>query len=360
MLEVQKCPKRPKVEYKPNPKFGTIFAPHYLSLDLQLGQNSSFRAEIKPYGSDNLEPGTAALHYGQTIFEGMKAFAQKDGSVAIFRPDLHATRFKLSARRMSMAELPEEIFIEALKQYVDFERESVPTEKDHALYLRPLLIASDNVIKVGTSQRYRFYIMSTIAGNYFGGGGQIKPARVMVNRNFVRAYPGGMGEAKTAANYAASIYPQKFAAGFNCDQVLFLDSNQHEYIDELGGMNFFAVRGQTLVTPELNGCILKGVTRTSILEIAKNLGLKVSEEKMSFSSLRESIEKGETRELFACGTAAVVSPIGELVYMKDMNSEPEIIRPQGQHEISLQLLDYYSKIQRGFEKAPNENWLLKV
>jgi branched-chain amino acid aminotransferase len=359
MIEIMKCSKKPRAQYPENPRFGTIFAPHYLHMNVTTGQTRDFKAEIRPYGPESIFPGMAALHYGQTIFEGMKAFAQPDGSPAIFRPELHAKRFKHSARRMSMAEIPEEVFMEALKQYVDFERESVPTEKDHALYLRPLLVASDNVIKVGTSTNYIFYIMGTIAGNYFGGGGKIKPARVMVNRTFVRATPGGMGEAKTAANYAASIFPQKFAAGFECDQVLFLDSVKHDNIDELGGMNFFAIQNGALVTPELNGCILKGVTRGSILELAKSLGIKTIEKAMSFTELMKSIESGETTELFACGTAAVISPIGEIVYLENNESTPKILKPKGNHELSLRLLDTYSKIQRGQEKAPC-NWLLKV
>lgn len=359
MVEIVKGPRQPRIQYPENPKFGTIFGPHYLHMSLQLGQKDGFKAEILPYGPEQIYPGLAALHYGQTIFEGMKAFHQEDGSVGIFRADLHATRFKLSARRMSMAELPEEVFLKTLKAYVDFERENVPHEKDHALYLRPLLVASDNVIKVGTSTHYTFYIMSTIAGNYFGSGGKIRPARVMVNRAFVRAYPGGMGEAKTAANYAASIYPQKFAAGFDCDQVLYLDSTHHEYVDELGGMNFFAVQNGKLVTPELNGCILKGVTRASILELAGTLGIQAEEKRVSFTELMKSIESGETTELFACGTAAVISPIGELVYMEDMNSQPKVLKPKGNLELSLRLLDTYSKIQRGQLKAPG-NWIFKV
>ncbi|MEK6554458.1 MAG: branched-chain amino acid aminotransferase [Bdellovibrionota bacterium] len=359
MIEIIKCAKKPRVQYSENPKFGTVFAPHYLHMNVTLGQTRDFKAEIRPYGPEDIYPGMAALHYGQTIFEGMKAFAQPDGSAGIFRPELHATRFKLSARRMSMAEIPEEVFMEALKQYVNFEQESIPHELHHSLYLRPLLVASDNVIKVGASTNYTFYIMGTIAGNYFGSGGKIKPARVMVNRDFVRATPGGMGEAKTAANYAASIYPQKFASDYECDQVLFLDSVKHDNIDELGGMNFFAIQNGALVTPELNGCILKGVTRGSILELAKSLGIKTIEKAMSFTELMKSIESGETTELFACGTAAVISPIGELVYMEDSKSNPKVLKPKGNSELSLRLLDTYSKIQRGQEKAPGP-WIYKV
>jgi branched-chain amino acid aminotransferase len=218
-------------------------------------------------------------------------------------------------------------------------------------------MAADNVIKVGTSQTYRFYIMSTIAGNYFGTG-PMRLARVMVNRQFVRAYPGGMGEAKTAANYAASIWPQQMAAKRECDQVLFLDALTHENIDEMGGMNFFFIRGDELVTPKLNGCILNGVTRRSVLEICSTIGLKPIEETVSFTQLAKDIEAGKVTETFACGTAAVISPIGEFLFGETVNDEPKSIKLKGAPTKSLQLLERLRAAQTGID-APS-GWIFKV
>lgn len=357
MLTIKKCTPLPPVQYSPNPKFGTVFAPHYLRMDLQLGGQNEYKAEILPYGSEPFFPGTSVLHYGQSIFEGMKAYRQPDGGVGIFRADLHATRFRQSARRMSMADVPEEIFLQCLKEYVAFESASVPNEKDHSLYLRPVLIARDNVIKVGTAQSYTFYIMSTIAGSYFYKG-EIKPARVMVNRQFVRAFPGGTGEVKTAANYAASIWPQQIAAQRECDQVLFLDAVHHDNIDEMGGMNFFAIRGNELVTPKLNGCILNGVTRRSVIEIAKDVGLNPIEETMSFTQLVKDIESGKVTETFACGTAAVISPIGEFLFGETVNDEPRSIKIPGKPEKTLKLLERLRDAQTGVNTPAG--WLFRV
>lgn len=355
-MKITKLAKLPPVTYKPNPPFGTVFTPHVLRMQLKLEGTNDYAAIIKPLDEEPFSPATAAFHYGQSIFEGMKAYNLKDGSVGCFRADLHASRFRASARRMIMADLPEEIFLNCIKEYVAFVADNVPNEPGHSLYLRPLMFASDNKVKVGASQNYLFYIMSTIAGNYFGGG--VKKARVMVNRQFVRAYPGGLGETKTAANYAASIWPQKIAAQNECDQVLFLDAVHHEYIDEMGGMNFFAVRGKELLTPALNGAILHGVTRRSILEIAPTLGLKPVEMQLSFTDLRKQIESGEITETFACGTAAVVSPIGEFLFQEKVGADAQVITLKSEPTTSLQVLDRLSQIQRGQIAAPG-NWIFK-
>jgi len=355
---ITKLQKLPPVSYKPNPVFGTVFSPHVLRMELNLEGENNFDAVIKPLENETYSPAMAALHYGQTIFEGMKAYVQKDNSVGVFRADLHARRFRKSANRMAMAEIPEEIFLNCIKEYTAFVADNVPHEPDHSLYLRPLLIAADSKIKVGTSQKYLFYIMSTIAGNYFGGSGKYRPARVMVDRQFVRAYPGGLGETKTAANYAASIWPQRIAAKNECDQVLYLDSTHHEFIDELGGMNFFAVRNNELITPKLNGCILDGVTRRSILEICPQLDIKTTETQLSFSELKKEIQAGTITEAFACGTAAVVSPIGEFLFKDTPTSPFEKVTLKSEPKISLQLLDVIQKVQRGQIDAPG-NWILK-
>jgi len=346
-------------QYEPNPKFGTVFTPYFLRLKLKRGQTSNFKAEILPMGSLELNPGTSALHYGQSIFEGMKAFRQPDGTVALFRADQHAKRFRASANKMVMAEVPEEIFVECIKAYVNASQDSVPREAGHSLYLRPLLFAADQIIKVGTSETYEFLVMSTIAGGYFQSGQKSQSAKVMVNRSYVRAYPGGTGEAKAAGNYAASIRPQYEASKVGCDQVLYLDAVEHEYIDELGGMNFFAVRGKELITPQLNGCILHGVTRRSILELAGDLGLNPVEKRLSITELVRDIKAGQVTELFACGTAAVVSPIGSLYYQAQAGGEHEWITLKEPFTTTEKIRHHLTQIQWGHTKAPS-GWLLKV
>jgi branched-chain amino acid aminotransferase len=359
MIPIKKCAKLPPVKYTPNPPFGSVFAPHVLKMELTNDGKNNFSAEIKNLEPEGFYPTLSGLHYGQTIFEGMKAYLQKDGSVGVFRADLHAKRFRASARRMIMAEIPEEVFLLCIKEYVNFVADNVPHEAGHSLYLRPLLFASDQKLKVGASLSFQFYIMSSIAGQYFSGKTtEVRPARVMVNREFVRAYPGGLGEIKTAANYAASIYPQKLASQNECDQVLFLDAVHHKYIDELGGMNFFAIRGDELITPALNGSILHGVTRRSILELAPTMGLKPIEKRMSFTELVKEIKSGDITETFACGTAAVVSPIGAFSFQEKVGSETELITLSEKPNVSLKILDKLSRIQRGHEPGPG-NWVMK-
>lgn len=349
----------PKVNYELNPKFGAVFTPYYLRMKIARGQTSDFHAEILPVGGMDLSPGTAALHYGQSIFEGMKAFKQPDGGAAIFRADLHAKRFKSSAHKMVMSEIPEEIFIECLKAYVKASLENVPNEEGHSLYLRPLLFAADPVIKVGTSQTYEFLVMSTIAGGYFQSGQKPQPAKVMIDRTYVRAFPGGTGEAKTAGNYAASIRPSFEAAEVGCDQVLYLDALEHEYVDELGGMNFAYIKGNELITPALNGCILHGVTRRSILEIAPLVGLKPVEKRVSVTEMIKDIESGAVKEAFACGTAAVVSAIGAFYFQDKKDGPYRWVNLQGPTTATEKIRQTLTGIQRGLTKAPGD-WLVKV
>lgn len=359
MVNIKHCKKLPPVKYDVNPKFGTIFAPHYLKMHLKAGPNEVFEAEILPLEDEPFSPTTCVLHYGQSIFEGMKAFKQADGGAGIFRADLHAERFLKSAQKMMMAELPTKVFVECLKDYVKFVADNVPSEPDHSLYLRPLLIAKDPMIKMGPSVSYTFYIMSSIAGSYFGSSGEIKPARLMVNKEFVRAYPGGLGEVKTAANYAAGLGPQRLAAQKECDQVLYLDATKREFVDELGGMNFFVVKGKDLITPQLNGCILNGVTRRSILEMAPSLGLNPIEAPISFPELRREIEDGTVDETFACGTAAVVHPIGEYLVGEKITDDFELVKMSKKPETAMRILKRLQAIQRGQEQAPGD-WVLKV
>lgn len=356
-VSITKCEKLPKVAYSPNPKFGTIFSPHMLRMNYT-AETKDFEAEIVPFQSEMMAPSTLVLHYAQSIFEGLKAYRQKDGSVAIFRPDLHATRFYKSAQKLAMAPLPEDIFMKCLMEFVNFEQESVPSEPEHSLYLRPLLFARDEIVKLGPSKKYTFYIMSTIAGKYFSASG-ITPAKVLVNKKYVRAFPGGTGEAKTAGNYAASLMPQAHAISLGCDQVLYVDAVKHDFVDELGGMNFYAVKGNQLMTPTLTGAILNGVTRRSILELAPSLGLTATETPVSFNQLVSDIKSGVVKECFACGTAATVHPIGEFLVEEDIGSTPVQVKLSPDFPVALKVLDAVQKVQRGYIQAPGD-WLFKV
>lgn len=357
MFSITTCQPRPKATYSIDPKFGTVFAPHMLRMQLHTGNGHGYKAEIVPMEPEAFSPATVVFHYGQSVFEGMKAFLQNDGTVAVFRADLHAERFQQSALRMAMPAIPNEIFLESLKRYVAFEKQSVPGEVDHALYLRPLLIARDEVVKVGKAKNYTFYILGCIVGNYFPGGA-VRAAKVLVNRYFVRACPGGLGEAKTAANYAASLLPQAHAEKLGYDQVLYLDALKHESIDELGGMNFFVVRDGEIITPKLNGCILNGVTRRSILTIASQLKLKASEQQLSFQQVKQEIQSGKITEAFACGTAAVVQPIGEIGFQESADAPVEKVLLPPQHPVSLKLLQRLKEIQRGEGNVPS-GWLFR-
>lgn len=327
-------------------------------MDLNPDNPGQLEAFIKPYASEAFFPGNLTLHYGQSIFEGMKAYAQPDGKVAIFRPDLHAQRFLKSANRMAMAKISEEDFMQCVTEYVRFESESVPPEEDHSLYLRPLMIAADDQVKVGRSKTYRFYVLGCIVGGYFGGN-TIRQAKVLVNRSFVRACPGGLGEAKTAANYAASLYPQALAEKLGCDQVLYLDAHSHEAVDELGGMNFFVIKNNELITPEMNGAILNGVTRRSLLQLAPEFGLKAVERRLTMTEIIQGVRSGEIKEAFACGTAAVIQPIGELLLQDREGSPTESLKIPGPFETSLNLRTRLVEIQRGRKPDPG-HWRFTV
>ncbi|MDZ4677922.1 MAG: branched-chain amino acid aminotransferase [Oligoflexia bacterium] len=356
-MDIIKCEKKPKAQYPLHPRFGTIFAPHMLRMNFTADDLNNLKPEIVPFEQEYFSPATIAFHYGQSIFEGLKAYQIKGGGVASFRADLHAARFMKSSARMAMPVIGEKVFLDCLREYVRFENESVPHEPDHSLYLRPLLFGRDEVIKVGRSKTYSFYILATMAGSYFHGG-SAKPARVLVNRQFVRAFPGGLGEIKTAANYASSLGPQSYAETHQCDQVLYLDALKHEFIDELGGMNFFMIRDGELVTPSLTGTILNGVTRRSILEIAPGLGLTIREEPISFTQMLKDILSGRVTETFACGTAAVVHTIGELVVQDSIEQKPEVIKLPDAHPIGDKILTTLKAMQRGEIKAPGD-WLFQ-
>jgi branched-chain amino acid aminotransferase len=297
-----------------NPGFGRTFTDHMVQATWADGQGW-YGAKVTAYGPLLLDPSAAVLHYAQEIFEGMKAYRHADGSVWTFRPEANAARFARSARRLALPELPEADFIESLRALVTTDEKWVPSGDagEASLYLRPFMFASEAFLGVRPAARVTYCVIASPAGPYFASG--LKPVSIWLSTDYSRAAPGGTGEAKCGGNYAASLAAQVQATALGCDQVVFLDAVERRWVEELGGMNLFFVYGDgTIVTPELTGTILEGVTRSSILELAGDLGLKVDERRISIDEWRDGAASGEITEVFACGTAAVVTPVGRLAW----------------------------------------------
>jgi branched-chain amino acid aminotransferase len=285
-----------------NLQLGTYTSAHMLVCDYSAGGWQ--QAEIQPFGPFLLSPTTLALHYGQTIFEGMKAFRTEEGRIHIFRADRHYERLGRSAERMCMPVPPPDVFHEGLRRLVELEKDWVPGQAGTALYLRPMMIATDTKLTVKVSDSYRFAIICLPAGPYFA-----RPLRVKIERRWVRAVRGGTGYAKCGGNYGGALYPTQQANEEGFDQVIWTDGIQHQYVEELGMMNTFFVIDGRLVTPALTDTILDGVTRDSLLTLALDAGITVAERPVSVEELREGLERGWVTEAFGAGTAAVVSPI---------------------------------------------------
>jgi branched-chain amino acid aminotransferase len=268
--------------------------------------------EIKAYGPITLDPATAVFHYGQEIFEGMKAYRQPDGGIALFRPEANAQRFINSAKRLALPEMSVELFLETVNEFVKIDGGWVPNQVGESLYIRPFMIATEVGLGVRPTNKATYMLIATPAGAYFDPS---KPVSVWISTEYVRAAQGGTGEAKCGGNYAASLVAQKAAAKEGCDQVVWLDAKERKWVEEMGGMNLYFVKGSgkdaTVITPKLTGTLLPGVTRDSILSVAKDLGYKTDEVMLSVDDWRDGIASGEITEIFACGTAAVVSPIGQ-------------------------------------------------
>lgn len=268
---------------------------------------------VKPYGPFQMDPAAAVLHYAQEIFEGLKAYRHEDGSVWSFRPEANAQRMQRSATRLALPQLPEEDFLESLRALVRVDEKWVPAygTGETSLYLRPFMFASEAFLGVRPAAEIIYSVIASPAGAYFSGG--VKPVNLWISTDYARAGEGGTGAAKCGGNYASSLAGQLEGIEHGCDQAVFLDSSTHTYIEELGGMNLFLVfKDGRLVTPEMTGTILEGVTRSSILELAKGMGLAVEERRIPIEEWKDGARSGELAEVFACGTAAVITPVGEL------------------------------------------------
>lgn len=286
--------------------FGKYYTDHMVICDWD-EQSGWAVPELIPYGPITLDPATAVFHYGQEIFEGMKAYRQPDGSVALFRPEENAKRFNRSAKRLALPELPVETFIETVEALVKQDIGWVPNKVGESLYIRPFMIATEVGLGVRPTNKARYLLIATPAGAYFNPS---KAVTVWISTEYVRAAPGGTGEAKCGGNYAASLVAQKAAAAEGCDQVVWLDAVERKWVEEMGGMNLYFVKGNKVITPKLTGTLLPGITRDSILSVARDLGYETEEVMLSVDDWKDGIASGEITETFACGTAAVVSPIG--------------------------------------------------
>ncbi len=304
-----------RAEILANPRFGKNFTDHMVTIDWD-EESGWHNAQVGPYAAIPMDPATTVFHYGQAIFEGIKAYRQPDGSIATFRPEENALRMQRSAERMAMPELPVEDFIEALRLLVDVDSEWVPPAGGEAsLYLRPFMISTEVSLGVSPANSYRFFVIASPSGAYFSGG--IKPVSVWLSEDYVRASPGGTGAAKFAGNYAASLLAQAQAQEKGCDQVVWLDAIERRYIEEMGGMNLFFVYGSggdaKVVTPELSGSLLPGITRDSLLQVARDLGHGTEERRISTTEWRDDVASGAMTEAMACGTAAVITPVGRVL-----------------------------------------------
>ncbi|MBZ8178182.1 branched-chain amino acid aminotransferase [Corynebacterium poyangense] len=337
-----------------NPAFGRYFTDHMVMIDWdrEHGWNN---ARVEPYAPLVLDPATSVFHYGQAIFEGIKAYRQPNGDIATFRPEQNAQRMQRSAQRLAMPELPTDLFIESLRQLVSVDAQWVPPAGGEAsLYLRPLMISTEATLGVSPSVSYRFIVIASPAGAYFTGG--IKPVSVWLCEDFVRAAPGGTGTAKCAGNYAASLQAQAQAQEKGCEQVVWLDALEHRYIEEMGGMNLMFVYGHgdsaRVVTPELSGSLLAGVTRASLLELAEDQGYQVEERRISVSEWEEDVRSGAMTEALACGTAAVITPVG---VVRSAHGE-FVINNNEPGTVTMDLRKKLTAIQRGEAEDPH-NWV---
>lgn len=293
-----------------DPGFGKLHTDHMVTVRWT-ADKGWYDARLEPYGPFSFDPATNFMHYGQAIFEGMKAYALADGSLSLFRPLDNARRFNLSARRLALPEIPVGDFLASIDLLVRTDRDWVPTQDGASLYLRPFMVGTEAGLGVRPSAEALYALLAFPSGNYFSGG--IRPLTLWLAEDSSRAAPGGTGEAKCAGNYAASLVAQQDALARGCDQVVFLDAVERRWIEELGGMNlFFVFADGRIATPSLSGTILRGVTRDSLITLARDAGYTVEERKVGIEEWQQGVADGTITEVFACGTAAVVTPVGEL------------------------------------------------
>jgi branched-chain amino acid aminotransferase len=331
-----------------NIPFGKYFTDHMLEVDYEDGEWKN--AEIKPYQPLLMAPSLAAIHYGQAIFEGIKAYKNAAGEAAIFRPIDNFKRFNISAERMQMPQVPEEIFMEGMRMLIELDKNWIPQQEDHSLYIRPFMFSSDEMIGVKPSEKYKFMIILSPTGPYYSA-----PMRIYVEEHFVRAAPGGVGFAKAAGNYGGAMYATAQAKLKGYDQVLWTDAFEHRYVQECGTMNVFFIIGNTAITPDLKeGTILAGVTRNSTMALLKDMGFTVEERELSIDDIIDAYKAGLLYEVFGTGTAATISFIKELRY-KDYTMEFDVNNWKTAPELKKRL----NAIRYG-QEADTHGWMYKI
>ncbi len=328
--------------------FGRTFSDHMFVMDYK--DNKWGQPRIMPFQNMSLSPAASVVHYGQSIFEGLKAFKNKEGRFGLFRPDRNIQRMNKSAVRMCMPEIPTEVFMDAITTLVQMDREWIPTGELSSLYLRPVLFALDEYIGVKASQTYRFMIFSSPVNAYYS-----KPVNVKIERHFTRAARGGTGFAKAAGNYAGSLYPAKLANEQGYDQLLWTDAKEHKFIEESGTMNVMFLIDNVLITPELSDSILEGVTRSSVLDLARSWGYKVEERKIAVEELIKALKDNTLQEAFGCGTAATIAHISGIGDDDNAFVLPNI----STRKLSNRLSKYFTDLKK-FRIADEHNWMISL
>ncbi len=352
-IQIKLCSEDKKKKKPPDEElvFGKTFTDHMFFMEYKDEKWSD--PKIIPYQSFEMDPATAVFHYGQEIFEGMKAFRHPDDTIHLFRPYENAERFNLSADRMSMVKINKDLFVTAIKELIRVDNEWAPRAPGTTLYIRPTMIASEVALGVHPSLEYYFYIILAPVGPYFKEG--FKPTKAYVANANVRAAPGGTGEAKTGGNYAATLHEARIAQSKGYPQVIWLDAVEKKYVEEASAMNIMFVINNEIYTPPLDGTILRGITRKSVLELATNLGYKIHEEQLDINKVVNEIETGECSEAFFVGTAASITPVSEILY-----KEKEYKINDGQiGKITQHLYDELTGIQFG-KKHDRFNWMIKI
>ncbi len=350
-IERTACPKAKPGQNDPL-TFGTIFTDHMFEMDYETGKGWH-DPRVAPYHKLELEPSAMVFHYGQEMFEGLKAYKAEDGRVLLFRPDKNIQRANRSNRRLCIPELPEDVFMEGLKAVVRLDKDWIPTKPGTSLYVRPFVIATDPFLGVRPSNTYKFMIILSPVGAYYASG--LDPVKIWIEDEYVRAVKGGIGEAKTGGNYVASLASQVKAHDEGYSQVLWLDGVERKYIEEVGAMNIFFQINGTVVTPKLNGSILPGVTRDSVLALCRQWGVPVEERQISVDEVVSAAESGQLEECFGTGTAAVISPVGQLRYEQKRMA----IGGGKIGDLTQKLYDTITGIQLGKVTGP-DGWSVEV
>ena len=332
--------------------FGDIFTDHMFQIDYKAG-TGWHDPRVIPYGNFQIDPAAMGIHYAQEIFEGLKAYRGKDDEIYLFRPEENIKRFNLSASRLCMPNVDVDLFMDGMKKLILLDRDWIPKNTGTSLYIRPAMFATEPHLGVRPSKEYIFFIILSPVGAYYKEG--LNPVKIYVEDKYVRAAVGGLGEAKTGGNYAASLLASEEAKAKGFTQVLWLDAAQRECVDEVGTMNIFFIIDDEMITAPLSGSVLRGITRDSVIRLAKDWGLKMSERKISIHEIIDAATSGRLREAFGAGTAAVISPVGQITY----KGEDHIVAGGKMGEISLRLYNELIAIQYGYKEDPH-GWRVKI